>query len=220
MDLTTFSPKASTLTLAIKSLTTGKDTSASNKAMRISRMASSMSFSVNTPRDVILEKTEPNLSVRASKIVLFLFYPYEPHRNRQGLSHKPLAFLPRVPRCSRNIYTETSAYILLHAGDGLSGHPLAFLPRVPRCSHNIHTETSAYILLHASVRTLADWRHSLECYMFLMLFTWKSCYVAVFIMGFVARVKLKMACFSDRFFCLFIKFDTLCHKNSFSLCFS
>ena len=56
--------------------------------------------------------------------------------------------------------------------------------------------------------------------MFLVLFTWKSCYVAEFIIGFVARVKLKMACLSIPILFFFSEIIPLILKTHFIFVFT
>ena len=57
IDFKTFSPTASSFTFLINVLITGRATSASSSAMRISRIAASISFSDSTPRPVSFLKT-------------------------------------------------------------------------------------------------------------------------------------------------------------------
>ncbi len=93
---------------------------------------------------MIFEKAADNLSVNASKMVLFLFFVSQSLQQRQCLHT-----IARRRGLSENHSTPCPyPAMLLHYYD----------------------EGSAYILLHASVRTLADWRHSLECINFPVLY--------------------------------------------------
>ena len=65
----TASPVALSRALAMKSFTTGRATSASSRARRTSRRASSMSFSDSTPRPVSRSKTPVSRSPKASNII-------------------------------------------------------------------------------------------------------------------------------------------------------
>jgi len=60
-DFSTSWPIARSRTLAMKSFTTGKATSASSSANRTSRSASNTSFSFSAPRPRNRSKTAPNL---------------------------------------------------------------------------------------------------------------------------------------------------------------
>src|SRR5690606_5947055 len=64
----TSSPVARSVAKAMKSLTTGRATSASSRATRTSRIASATSFSDRAPRPVIRSKTPVSRSFRASNI--------------------------------------------------------------------------------------------------------------------------------------------------------
>ena len=92
----TFSPTASPLIFSTKSLTTGRATSASSKATRISRIAAFTSFSDSAPRPVRLSNTPPNLSPSASNIVFLHLretplVSRDPHstNNSGGCTHRP-----------------------------------------------------------------------------------------------------------------------------------
>ncbi len=62
----TSAPRARSLTRATKSFTTGSATSASSRAMRISRQVASMSASESLPLDLREEKTEVSRSESVS----------------------------------------------------------------------------------------------------------------------------------------------------------